>query len=313
MLNFSLHSYQEEITKEMSIMSDFDIRPARSEDRDDVLAFCIQTWEWGDYIQFVWDEWLNDPQGKLFVATIDGRSVGVANMRMLNKTEAWFEGMRIDPTFRQRGIASALFDAQLDEARRRGAISARLISESTNAGALRLLERSSMSRIGAYAPFRALPVTALTKQTYGLEIPTLATTADLDEIIHYLNASNIFPAVGGLYYQGFTAYSITNDLLLEKITAQQLYILRRWDRLDGLAIAEPREGHQEKHLFVGYIDGTTESISMLAYALRSLLPDLGLKSVSAHIPDLMMVRDAFVGAEYEWDGKIFYTYERILV
>ena len=294
-------------------MPDFDIRPARSEDRDDVLAFCIQTWEWGDYIQFVWDEWLNDPLGKLFVATIDGRSVGVANMRMLNKTEAWFEGMRIDPTFRQRGIASALFDAQLDEARRRGAISARLISESTNAGALRLLERSSMSRIGAYAPFRALPVTALTKQTYGLEIPTLATTADLDEIIHYLNASNIFPAVGGLYYQGFTAYSITNDLLLEKITAQQLYILRRWDRLDGLAIAEPREGHQEKHLFVGYIDGTTESISMLAYALRSLLPDLGLKSVSAHIPDLMMVRDAFVGAEYEWDGKIFYTYERILV
>jgi ribosomal protein S18 acetylase RimI-like enzyme len=313
MLNFSLHSYLEKITKEMSIMPDFDIRPARSEDRDAVLAFCIQTWEWGDYIQFVWDEWLNDPQGKLFVATKDGRSVGVANMRMLNKTEAWFEGMRIDPAFRQRGIASALFDAQVEEARRRGATSARLISESTNAGALRLLERSSMSRIGAYAPFRALPVTTLTKQTYGLEIPTIATTADLDDIIHYLNASNIFPAVGGLYYQGFTAYSITNDLLLEKITAQQLYILRRWDRLDGLAIAEPREGHQEKHLFVGYIDGTTESISTLAYALRSLLPDPGLESVSAHVPDLMMVRDAFVGAEYEWDGKIFYTYERILV
>jgi hypothetical protein len=198
------------------------------------------------------------------------------------------------------------------EAKRRGATTARLISESTNAAALRLLERSSMSRIGAYAPFRALPVTTSTKQTYGLEIPAVATSADLDDIINYLNASNIFPAVGGLYYQGFTAYSITNDLLLEKITAQQLYILRRWDRLDGLALAEPREGHREKHLFVGYIDGTTESISMIAYALRRLLPDLGLESVSAHVPDLMMVRDAFVGAEYEWDGKIFYTYERIL-
>jgi GNAT superfamily N-acetyltransferase len=313
MLNFSLHSYLEKITKEMSIMPDFDIRPARSEDRDAVLAFCIQTWEWGDYIQFVWDEWLNDSQGKLFVATKDGRSVGVANMRMLNKTEAWFEGMRIDPAFRQRGIASALFDAQVEEARRRGATSARLISESTNAGALRLLEQSSMSRIGAYAPFRALPITTLTKKTYGLEIPTLATTADLDDIIHYLNSSNIFPAAGGLYYQGFTAYSITIGLLLEKITAKQLYILRRWDRLDGLAITEPRDGHQDKHLFVGYIDGTTESISMLAYALRSLLPNLDLESVSAHIPDLIMVRDAFVGAEYEWNGKIFYTYERNLV
>lgn len=293
-------------------MPDFEIRPARSEDREAVLAFCMQTWEWGDYIEFVWDEWLNNPQGKLFVATKDGQPVGVANMRMLNKTEAWFEGMRVDTTFRQHGIASALFDAQLAEARRRGATTARLISESTNAAAIRLLERSSMSRIGAYAPFRALSTTTPTKGSYAIEIPSLATAADLDDIMNYLNASNIFPAVGGLYYQGFTAYSITNDLLLEKITAQQLYILRRWDRLDGLAIAEPRDGHRGKHLFIGYIDGTTESISMIAYALRRLLPDPGLENVFAHVPDLMMVRDAFVGAEYEWDGNIFYTYERIL-
>ncbi|HEY6284225.1 MAG TPA: GNAT family N-acetyltransferase [Ktedonobacteraceae bacterium] len=293
-------------------MPDFDIRPARPEDREAVLAFCQQTWEWGDYIGYVWDEWLNNPQGKLFVATKDGQTVGVANMRMLNKTEAWFEGMRVDPTFRQHGLASALFDAQLAEARHRGATTARLITESTNTTAIRLLERSSMNRIGAYAAFRALAATIPTNRSYALEIPVLATSADLDDIINYLNASNIFPAVGGLYYQGFTAYTITNDLLLEKITAQQLYILRRWDRLDGLVIAEPRAGHQEKHLFVGYIDGTTESISMIAYALRLFFPDLGLESITAHVPDLMMVRDAFVGAEYEWDGKIFYTYERVL-
>jgi len=293
-------------------MPDFEVRPARPEDREAVLAFCQQTWEWGDYIEYVWDEWLNNPQGKLFVAIKGGQPVGVANMRMLNETEAWFEGMRVDPTFRQHGIASALFDAQLAEARRRGATTARLITESTNTTAIRLLERSSMSRIGAYATFRALAATIPTNRSSAFETPVLATSANLDEIIDYLNASNIFPAVGGLYYQGFTAYTITNDLLLEKITAQQLYILRRWDRLDGLVIVEPRSGHQEKHLFIGYIDGTTESISMLAYALRHFLPDLGLEAITAHVPDLMMVRDAFVGAEYEWDGKIFYTYERVL-
>jgi len=294
-------------------MPDFEIRPARPEDREAVLAFCQQTWEWGDYLEYVWDEWLNNPQGKLFVATKDGQSVAVANMRMLNKTEAWFEGMRVDPAFRQHGIASALFDAQLVEAKHRGATTARLITESTNTAAIRLLERSFMHRIGAYTIYRAVMTTTPSKRSYALETPVLATSSDLDDIIDYLNTSNIFPAIGGLYYQGFTAYTITNDLLLEKITAQQLYILRRWDRLDGLVIAEPRSWHQDKHLFIGYIDGTTESISMIAYALRHFLPDLGLESITAHVPDLMMVRDAFVGAEYEWDGKIFYTYERILV
>jgi GNAT superfamily N-acetyltransferase len=293
------------------IMSHIDIRLARPEDREAVLAFCTDTWEWGDYIEYVWDEWLHDPQGALFVATNDSRPVGVAHMRMLNTREAWFEGLRVDPAFRQQGIASALYDAQLKEAIRRGATTARLITESTNDGAIRLLERASMRRVGAYAPFRAMPVTTPSKREYGLEKPTLATAVDLDDIIAYLNVSNIMPSVGGLYYQGFTAYSITSELLTEKVAAQQVYVLRRWDRLDGLAIAEPREGHREKQLFIGYIDGTTESISMIAYALRQLTePDL--KSVSANVPDLMMVRDAFVGAEYEWDGKVFYTYEKNL-
>ena len=292
-------------------MSHIDIRLARPEDREAVLAFCTDTWEWGDYIEYVWDEWLHDPQGALFVATNDSRPVGVAHMRMLNTREAWFEGLRVDPAFRQQGIASALYDAQLKEAIRRGATTARLITESTNDGAIRLLERASMRRVGAYAPFRAMPVTTPSKREYELEKPTLATAVDLDDIIAYLNASNIMPSVGGLYYQGFTAYSITSELLTEKVAAQQVYVLRRWDRLDGLAIAEPREGHREKQLFIGYIDGTTESISMIAYALRQLTePDL--KSVSANVPDLMMVRDAFVGAEYEWDGKVFYTYEKSL-
>jgi len=293
-------------------MPQVEIRPARSEDREAVLAFCVETWKWGDYIEHVWDEWLQDPQGKLFVATVDGQPVGVAHIHMLNKTEAWLEGMRVDPAFRRNGIASALYDTLMTEAMHRGATIARLITESTNVGSLHLLERASMHRVGEFAPYQALPATTPSKRQYGLETPTLATAADLDDIINFLNVSNNFPAVGGLYYQGFTAYSITRELLTEKVAAQQIYILRRWDRLDGLAIAEPREGHRGRHLFVGYIDGTTESISLIAYALRQKLPDLGLESVSASVPDLMMVRDAFVGAEYEWDGKIFYTYERSL-
>ena len=293
-------------------MPHIEIRPARSEDREAVLAFCVNTWEWGDYIEYVWEEWLNDPQGKLFVATMDSQPVGVAHVRMLDKTEAWLEGLRVDPAFRGQGIPTALYDAQVTEAKRRGALSARLITDSTNAAALRLLEQGSMRRVGAFAPFRALPVITPPKRLYRLETPALATAADIDDIIDYLNTSNIFPAIGGLYYQGFTAYTITKDLLLEKIMAQQLSILRRWDRLDGLVIAEPRPWHEEKHFFIGYIDGTTESISMIAYALRRRLPELGLESITAHVPELMMVRDAFVGAGYESDGKVFYTYERIL-
>jgi ribosomal protein S18 acetylase RimI-like enzyme len=293
-------------------MSNLEVRPAREEDREQVLAFCRQTWDWGDYIADVWEEWLRDENGALLVAVQDGQPVGVANIRMLNAEEAWMEGMRVDPAFRQQGIASALFDAQVAEARRRGAATARLITESTNSSAISLIERSSMRRVSAHAPYRAGPVLTPSKRSYGLETPVLATTADIGAVIDYLNVSNVFPAVGGLYNQGFTACSITARLIEQKVGAQQVYLLRRWERLDGLLICEPRETYEGKQLFCGYIDGTTESISLLAYALRVMLPQYGLEKAHANIPDLMMVRDAFTGAEYEWDGHVFYTYEQVL-
>lgn len=293
-------------------MSGLEVRPAREEDREAVLAFCQQTWEWGDYIEDVWEEWLHEENGALLVALIDGQPVGVANIRMLNAEEAWMEGMRVDPAFRQRGVASALFDAQLDEAKRRGASTARLITEASNSAAIRLIERSQMRQVSAYAPYQAGLISAGSKRPEGLETPILATSNDLDEIIDYLNVSNIFPLAGGLYNAGFVAYSITASLIEQKVRAQQVYLLRRWERLDGLVMCEQREWHDGTQLFIGYIDGTTESISLLAYALRVMLPQFGLEIVQAHIPDMMMVRDAFTGAEYEWDGHVFYIYERLL-
>jgi GNAT superfamily N-acetyltransferase len=291
-------------------MPALELRPATPEDREAVLAFCQHTWKWGDYIEYVWDEWLHDKQGVLLVATFDHQPVGIAHLQMLTATEAWLEGLRVDPAHRHHGIATALQQTMLAEAMRRGATVARLMTESTNTASLSMLERSPFRRVAAFAPFKALPQTILPKRRYGLETPQLATLADIDDIIDYLNVSNTFPAIGGLYYYAFRAYSISDTLLAAKIAAQQVYILRRWERLDGLAIAEVRDGRQGLQLSLGYIDGTTESISLIAYALRRKAAEMELDSIYAYVPDLIMIRDAFTGAEYEWDDMVFYTYER---
>lgn len=291
-------------------MSEVEIRPARAEDREAVLAFCAQTWEWGDYIDQVWETWLNDPAGLLLVALVEDRPVGLVHFQMLSKTDAWQEGMRIDPAYRRQGIARQLSMEAGAEAMRRGATTVRLLTESTNAASLHMVEQAHFRQVGAFGVYTAAPLLSIPRRNSGLEELIPATPQDLDEIIKYLDVSNNFPAVGGLYYAGFVGYRISDTLLREKIEAGAIYLLRRWDRLDGLAIAEPRAVRQGKHLFIGYIDGTTESISQIAYVLRRKIAELGLEEIRAAVPDLMMVRDAFTGAEYEWDGHTFYTYER---
>ena len=291
-------------------MSEITIRQARAEDRAAVLAFCQHTWEWGDYIEYTWDQWLSDPTGQLLVAVDDERPVGIVHMFMLNATDAWQEGMRVDPAYRQQGIARRLSFEASAEAMRRGATTIRLLTSSTNVASLHMVEQDHFRQVGTFIPHRATSLSEPPKRRYGLDEPVLAVSEDLDEIVNYLNVSNIFPAVGGLYYAGFVGYRISDTLLKEKIQAEQVYLLRRWERLDGLAIVETRKTRDSEHLFIGYIDGTTESISLIAYALRRRAHALGLEAVEASVPDLMMVRDAFIGAEYTADDSAFQTYER---
>jgi GNAT superfamily N-acetyltransferase len=291
-------------------MSRIDVRPARPEDREAVLAFCSNTWEWGDYIAHVWDEWLRDPAGLLLVATVDEQPAGVAHLDMLTAQDAWLEGLRVDPHYRHQGLARALYEALQLEAMRRGATRARLAVESTNERSIQISERGHWYRVGEFTLFSAT-ASADPPRRSAEERPRPATLVDLESIIDFLNASNIFPLVGGLYYMRFKAYPISEVLLRDKIAAGGIYILRRWERLDGLAIMEEREEQGRRQLSVGYIDGTAiEAISLLAYDMRYRAHILGTEHIRTYAPDLVLVRDAFTGVGYEGGEATFYTYER---
>ncbi len=191
----------------------------------------------------------------------------------------------------------------------RGAAYARLLIESENTPSIRVAERIFMRKVAGFSLLTVTP--QLNSARASQERTQLATLADLDEIIDYLNVSNIFPLAGGLYYVSWTAYPITAELLKSKIDAQQVYLLRRWNRLDGLVIAEVRTERQGRQLSIGYIDGTAiEAISLLAYDLRRRLSDLHVDFIRAYVPDILLLREALTGVEYEWDGNLFYTYER---
>jgi ribosomal protein S18 acetylase RimI-like enzyme len=292
-------------------MTHIEIRSARAEDREAVLAFCAQTWSWGDYVEYTWDQWLYNPQGQLLVATADGEPVGVANMQMLDETNAWLEGLRVDPSYRRQGIARALTERALLEAMQCGAAYARLMIEATNEASIQLVESLHMRRVGSLMLYDATPLASPPARSVR-ESVQLATQDDLDDIVNYLNVSNMFPLVGGLYYTRFAGYPITAKLLREKIAVQQIYLLHRWDRLDGLAIVDTKESFGEKScLSLGYLDGTTiESISLIAYDLRCHLASMGLESIRVYAPDLILVHDALGGIGYEPDETVYCTFER---
>ncbi len=85
-------------------------RPALPRDKADVLEFTKFIWEGGDYIRYVWDDWLADPHGLLTAAEYGGHCVGIAKVSLLAPGQWWLEGLRVDPEFQEKGIASHLHE-----------------------------------------------------------------------------------------------------------------------------------------------------------------------------------------------------------
>ncbi len=129
--------------------SGFIIRNARSEDKEQALAFTAHTWDFGDYIQYVYDEWLDDKAGLFLVAEEkkSGRLAAVDKLTILSPTEAWFEGLRVNPAFRGRGLAGELQQHMIGEARHLGAQTVRLLTLLSNQAVHRNAYRDGFSRL----------------------------------------------------------------------------------------------------------------------------------------------------------------------
>ncbi len=83
------------------------IRDVRDSDRDAILDFCKNTFSWGDYVDLVWDHWLEEKN--LLCAYDESIPVGICHALVSERTgHVWIEGIRIRPEYRRRRMASEL-------------------------------------------------------------------------------------------------------------------------------------------------------------------------------------------------------------
>ena len=114
------------------------IRRARSDDWDEAKPFCTGTFEWGDYIEKVWDRWMDD--GNLLAYENDAGVVDGIGHFSVRQGEAWIDGVRVRPSVRRHGTGSALVAEAERLSREMGAIQARAAIESTNAASISMIQ-----------------------------------------------------------------------------------------------------------------------------------------------------------------------------
>ena len=118
----------------------FQVRQARADDREAVVAFTTDTWpeRGSDYLPRVFDEWVatDGPTQRTFVLETGETVAGICQAVLLSEREAWAQGMRVAPNYRGEGVSPKLTDAVFDWARAQGATVCRNMVFSWNAAGL---------------------------------------------------------------------------------------------------------------------------------------------------------------------------------
>jgi GNAT superfamily N-acetyltransferase len=276
------------------------VRPARPDDRAAVERVCAHTWEWGDYIPDVWDKWLADEDAALLVGEINGRVVAVGRVAFLPYGQAWFEAMRVDPDYRQRGIAGQFLQRKLELARTRSNRLARLATSSSNAPVHRMMAAAGMARVGSYALRTAEPAEE------GPQIAFLS-PGQAGSVQAFLEASQVLAHTQRLYSTDWAWQELSRERAVELLVTGQVAGLCGPDsRLQALAQLQYTPG--DDRLWIGYADGDPPGVTRLARAIRTHAARLGAPRADIMLPDLPWLRDAFREAGYapgDWEGELW--------
>ena len=129
------------------------IRRALDSDKAKVLEFCKNTFEWGDYIETVWDDWKNDLSGILLVkeykesAESESIPIGIAHLGFCINNVMWIEGIRVQKNFRNQGIASSLLQHMINHGLSKGYREANALVAKSNITSQKLLEKHNFVKL----------------------------------------------------------------------------------------------------------------------------------------------------------------------
>ena len=289
----------------------FAIRPANPSDREDVLKLCEHSFDWGDYVPDVWDEWIRDRQSRIFAATLDNRPVAIMRVSLPKPSEAWLQAARTHPAHRRMGIATALALACLEWARSNGARVARLSTDSDNYIAQKALEKMNFVRVSDFLTMKCGKLQA----EDSIECRWGA-ISDANRIWKFLKESDVFKASGGLYTVLFVWKTLEKKDLKRFVTSGKAIVHTSEKDVDGLILIDDgvRTRWEEDPVQTCYIDGDRRAISKMLRFLKSQSHVEGFRRIYAFACNLPLVSEALTAAGFASDDQnTEFIYEKPLI
>ncbi len=262
------------------------VRPALPSDRDAIVEFTRDTFEWGDYVADEFDGWLGRDDTLVVVAVGDDeRAIALATARMLSPSEAWFHAARVHPDHRGRGIAAKVSVALRCWAGERGATVGRLLVEDWNTASIRHVEKTGRRRVASMVRC-AKPIGDASPSpdgNGGSRVPSrlrarTAHSADAQPAFASWSIGELGRASHGLFVTGWSFRRLT---IADLVAAARRSAF--WEIGAGWALASPVS---DSVFEVSWLETREEDVGDLLRSLIDLAIGSGSESITVWVPNV---------------------------
>jgi len=256
-------------------------RRITTDDKPRILEICAGIWDGHDYVPSVLDAWLAADDADLIGVLAGDALVGFGHCVWMSPTYAWFEGLRIDSAWRNRGIARALHERMLEWAYGAGATRVGLSVYLDNQASLRIVESHDFVRAAGFVVLEARAEgiahdeRAAHAQAGAAEDVVRVPSA---EAAAYIGRSAFLERSHGFFPRNwrFYPYALGSERPLAQMT--HLLGIRRGDRLAALACIGSGEAAPTA-LALNFLDGSQEDMATLARYVLSLAGDATMEAM----------------------------------
>jgi N-acetylglutamate synthase-like GNAT family acetyltransferase len=204
--------------------------------------------------------WFSESNGALIVAENEirhtkGSVIAVSHVSLCpNRKNIWLEGIRVNPDYRRRSIATELLSKMLSYGKLQGAKEASAIVGINNLPSQLMMENNGFNVISKWNYYS-------TDKAQEFEKDNVRTAAfsDIKKVWDYLKQSQIYKSSGKRYVNSWRWYSFDSETLSSIIKDGKLLISGN-DVIEGIAIIN-KDGYWNKNdvFQIVYLDAASVS------------------------------------------------------
>jgi GNAT superfamily N-acetyltransferase len=295
------------------------IRHAAKSDKEEVLRFCVNTFEWGDYIDQAWDFWYSDRSGVLLVAEADEgynmqsrkqRSVIAVSHASLcpNNKNVWLEGIRVHPNFRRRSVATQLLNTMISYGKEQGAEEASAMVAGNNIASQLMMESNGFVVISKWSYYS---INKIPKRVDKVKLRSkFATFEETETVRNYLRRSEVYKSSGKTYVNSWRWYSLDLSVLKDFIKHGKVLVIGN-DPIEGVAVIKKDNNNTFQ---IVYLDASNRNVleDLIRFSVNLIHPeDATYNRIQIYSPQTTYLSTVMeqVGSER---SEQFLLYKRVL-